>query len=120
MEITAQMVKELREATNAGMMDCKKALKATDGDMEKAVDYLREKGLASESSSPSPLFLHIYPNAVLVALTLLVRRIVVVGRAVAGLLMAGHKAKADRHKPERERRGDWRNEVAGLGQTLEE
>ena len=47
MEITASMVKELREATNAGMMDCKKALKACDGDMDKAVDYLREKGLAS-------------------------------------------------------------------------
>lgn len=45
-EITASMVKELREATNAGMMDCKKALAACDGDMEKAVDFLREKGLA--------------------------------------------------------------------------
>ena len=46
MEITASMVKELREKTNAGMMDCKKALKETDGDMEKAIDYLREKGLS--------------------------------------------------------------------------
>ncbi|MBQ8952599.1 MAG: elongation factor Ts [Clostridia bacterium] len=55
MEITAQMVKELREATNAGMMDCKKALKATDGDMEKAVDYLREKGLASAAKKASRL-----------------------------------------------------------------
>lgn len=45
-EITASMVKELREATNAGMMDCKKALKETNGDMEKAIDFLREKGLA--------------------------------------------------------------------------
>ena len=44
--ITAQMVKELREKTDAGMMDCKKALVATDGDFEKAVDWLREKGLA--------------------------------------------------------------------------
>ncbi|MBR5756389.1 MAG: elongation factor Ts [Firmicutes bacterium] len=44
--VTAGMVKELREATGAGMMDCKKALVATDGDMEKAVDYLRENGLA--------------------------------------------------------------------------
>ena len=44
--ITAGMVKELREITGAGMMDCKKALAATDGDMDKAVDFLREKGLA--------------------------------------------------------------------------
>jgi len=40
------MVKELRDKTNAGMMDCKKALVETDGDMEKAVDFLRQKGLA--------------------------------------------------------------------------
>ena len=46
MNITSQMVKELREKTNAGMMDCKKALTETDGDMEKAVDLLRQKGLA--------------------------------------------------------------------------
>ena len=46
MEITAAMVKELREKTNAGMMDCKKALKETDGNIEKAIDYLREKGLS--------------------------------------------------------------------------
>jgi len=45
-KITSQMVKELREKTNAGMMDCKKALGETDGDMEKAVDLLRQKGLA--------------------------------------------------------------------------
>lgn len=45
-EITAAMVKELREKTNAGMMDCKKALKEAEGNMEKAVDLLREKGLA--------------------------------------------------------------------------
>jgi len=44
--ITSQMVKELRDKTNAGMMDCKKALTETDGDMEKAVDLLRQKGLA--------------------------------------------------------------------------
>lgn len=44
-EITAAMVKDLRESTGAGMMDCKNALKECDGDMEKAVDYLREKGL---------------------------------------------------------------------------
>ncbi len=45
--ISASMVKELREATGAGMMDCKKALTATDGDMDAAVDFLREKGLAT-------------------------------------------------------------------------
>lgn len=45
--ITPQMVKELRERTQAGMMDCKRALEATGGDLEKAVDYLREKGLAA-------------------------------------------------------------------------
>lgn len=46
MNITSQMVKELRDKTNAGMMDCKKALTETGGDMEKAVDFLRQKGLA--------------------------------------------------------------------------
>jgi len=46
MAITASMVKELRESTGAGMMDCKKALTNTDGDMEKAVEWLRENGLA--------------------------------------------------------------------------
>ena len=46
MAITAQAVKELREMTGAGMMDCKKALTETNGDMDKAIDYLREKGMA--------------------------------------------------------------------------
>lgn len=46
-EITAALVKELRERTGAGMMDCKKSLSATDGDLEKAIDFLREKGLAA-------------------------------------------------------------------------
>ncbi|MBV5350327.1 elongation factor Ts, partial [bacterium] len=46
--VSAQQVKELRESTGAGMMDCKKALVETNGDMSKAVDYLREKGLAAE------------------------------------------------------------------------
>ena len=46
MAVTAQLVKELREMTGAGMMDCKKALVETDGDIEKAVDVLREKGLS--------------------------------------------------------------------------
>jgi elongation factor Ts len=47
MAITAAMVKELREKTGAGMMDCKKALTETNGDMEKAIEWLREKGIAS-------------------------------------------------------------------------
>lgn len=46
MEISAAMVRDLREKTNVGMMDCKKALQDTGGDMEKAVDLLRQKGLA--------------------------------------------------------------------------
>jgi elongation factor Ts len=46
-EISAKVVKELREKTGAGMMDCKKALVESDGDVEKATDYLRKKGLAS-------------------------------------------------------------------------
>ena len=45
--VTANDVKELRERTGAGMMDCKKALVETNGDIEKAIDYLREKGLAA-------------------------------------------------------------------------
>lgn len=47
MAITAAMVKELREMSGAGMMDCKKALTATEGDMDKAMEFLREKGLAT-------------------------------------------------------------------------
>ena len=46
MEITAKLVKDLREATGAGMMECKKALQEVSGDMEKAIEFLREKGLA--------------------------------------------------------------------------
>jgi elongation factor Ts len=46
LEITAAMVRDLREKTNVGMMDCKKALQDTSGDMEKAIDLLRQKGLA--------------------------------------------------------------------------
>jgi elongation factor Ts len=46
MDITAKMVKELRDATNAGMMDCKKALQETGGDLEQAKEYLRKKGIA--------------------------------------------------------------------------
>lgn len=50
MEITAQMVKELREQTGAGMMDCKKALAATQGNFEKAAEHLREQGIAKAAS----------------------------------------------------------------------
>ncbi|MDC7286357.1 translation elongation factor Ts [Blautia schinkii] len=53
MAITAAQVKELREMTGAGMMDCKKALTQTDGDMDKAVEFLREKGLATAQKKAS-------------------------------------------------------------------
>lgn len=52
-EITAAKVKELRESTGAGMLDCKKALVETNGDMEQAVDWLRKKGLASAAKKSS-------------------------------------------------------------------
>lgn len=47
MEITTEMIKELREATKAGVLDCRKALEASNGDFQKAVDFLREKGMAT-------------------------------------------------------------------------
>ena len=50
MNVTADMVKELREKTGAGMMDCKKALVETGGDLQKAVDYLRTKGIAKAAA----------------------------------------------------------------------
>lgn len=49
MAITSEMIKELRQATSAGVLDCKKALKASNGDLDKAAEYLREKGLARVS-----------------------------------------------------------------------
>lgn len=52
-QITAALVKELRERTGAGMMDCKKALTAVEGDMDKAIDFLREKGLAAAAKKPA-------------------------------------------------------------------
>ncbi|MGA1846153.1 translation elongation factor Ts [Deferribacter abyssi] len=52
-QITAAMVKELREKTGAGMMDCKKALQETNGDIEKAVEFLRKKGLADAAKKSS-------------------------------------------------------------------
>lgn len=53
MAITAKQVKELREMTGAGMMDCKKALTATEGDFDKAIEFLREKGLATAQKKAS-------------------------------------------------------------------
>lgn len=53
MAITATLVKELRDKTGAGMMDCKKALTATDGDLDKAADWLREKGIAKAAKKQS-------------------------------------------------------------------
>ena len=67
-EITAAIVKELRERTGSGMMDCKKALAETNGDMEKAIDYLREKGLAKaakkaeRTASDGRIFTYIHSN----------------------------------------------------------
>ena len=52
-EISAQIVKELREKTAAGMMDCKKALQESNGDIEKAIEYLKQKGLASANKKAS-------------------------------------------------------------------
>ncbi len=53
MSISAEMVKELREKTGAGLMDCKRALSESAGDMEKAIDFLRQKGLASAAKKAS-------------------------------------------------------------------
>ena len=52
MEVTASLVKELREKTGAGMMDCKKALAETHGDLPKAVDYLRKRGWPRRQRKP--------------------------------------------------------------------
>jgi elongation factor Ts len=66
--ITTEMVKELRERTQAGMLDCKKALAEVDGDMEKAVDYLRKKGLAASAkkagriAAEGVVLSYIHPN----------------------------------------------------------
>ncbi len=66
--ISASLVKELREKTGAGMMDCKKALEATNGDLEKAVDYLRKSGAAkaqkkaSRSAKDGVIYSYIHPG----------------------------------------------------------
>ncbi|EZI21829.1 UBA/TS-N domain protein [Staphylococcus aureus subsp. aureus CO-85] len=57
--ISAKLVKELREKTGAGMMDCKKALTETDGDIDKAIDYLREKGIAKAAKKQTVLRLKV-------------------------------------------------------------
>lgn len=68
MEITAELVRALRDKTNAGILDCKKALKETDGDLDKAVDLLREKGLAvarkraGRETSEGCVWAHIVPE----------------------------------------------------------
>jgi len=54
MSVTAALVKELREKSGAGMMDCKKALGETDGDMDAAIDWLRTKGLATAAKKIWP------------------------------------------------------------------
>jgi len=67
-DITSGMVKELRERTQAGMLDCKKALKETDGDMDKAIDFLRKKGLskaakkAGRAATEGAVVSYIHPN----------------------------------------------------------
>lgn len=68
-EITASLVKDLRDRTSAGMMDCKNALTACEGEIEKAVDYLREKGLAKAAkkaerrAAEGMIFSYIHNNA---------------------------------------------------------
>ncbi len=57
--ISAKLVKELREKTGAGMMDCKKALTETDGDIDKAIDYLREKVLLKQLKKQTVLRLKV-------------------------------------------------------------
>ena len=59
MEVTASMVKDLREQTGAGMMDCKKALGETDGNMDEAVEYLRKNGQAKAEKKASLSLIHI-------------------------------------------------------------
>jgi elongation factor Ts len=68
MEITARQVKELRESTGAGMMDCKKALIESEGDMEKAVEFLRKQGLskaakkANRTANEGIIYSYIHPG----------------------------------------------------------
>lgn len=59
-EITAAIVKELREKTGAGMMDCKKALAEAAGDIEQAIDWLRKKGLSAAAKKRDALLLRVW------------------------------------------------------------
>ena len=59
MALSASMVKELREKSGAGMMDCKKALIETDGKLEEAVDWLRKQGLSAVAKNPVELQLRV-------------------------------------------------------------
>lgn len=74
MKITSELVKELRERTGVGMMDCKKALVETGGDVEKAIQYLREKGLsaaakrAHRETKEGSIFSYVHPGAKLAVL----------------------------------------------------
>ena len=86
MAFTAQDVKTLREMTNVGMMDCKKALQATDGDMDKAVDWLREKGLAKAAKKAG--------------------RVAAEGMAYARTVCQGHLQGRHERQPRRRRRPD--------------
>lgn len=63
MAISAKLVKELREKTGAGMMDCKKALEACDGDIEASFDWLREKGIAKSAKKLTELLLKVYQHS---------------------------------------------------------
>ena len=65
MEISAQLVKKLRDMTDAGMMDCKKALIETKGEIEKAIEYLREKGLSKAAKKADIMILLCFVNQIL-------------------------------------------------------
>ena len=60
MAVTTALIKELRERTGAGMLDCKKALEENNGDVEKAIDWLREKGIAKAAKKSLLYFLRAY------------------------------------------------------------
>ena len=70
MNISASMVKDLRDKTGAGMMDCKKALVETNGDIDAAIDYLREKGI-SKAAKKAELLLKVYLIFILMVIMLL-------------------------------------------------
>lgn len=67
MDITTDMIKELRVATNAGVLDCRKALQESNGDFQKAVDWLREKGMATAANAPTAMLRTVQLNCILTA-----------------------------------------------------